>query len=68
MFTYTLTPEEIKAVNAYQNPWVQYQFVATTITSKEVGRTGIFEEYLSLIRCVPTETPTLTVTPTAPKP
>ena len=64
IFTYSLTSEEIKSVDAYQDPWVQYQLVATTADSKEVGRTGIFEEYLSLLRCVPTETPTPTVTPT----
>lgn len=68
VFTYSLLPSEIKAVDAYQDPWVQYQFVATTVASREVGRTGVFEEYLSLLRCVLTETPTPTITPTVLKP
>lgn len=67
-FTYSLVPEEIKAVDGFENPWVQYQLVATTATNKEVGRTGIFDEYLSLLRCVPTETPSPVVTPTLLKP
>lgn len=58
MFSYTLVPEEIKAVDAYENPWVQYQMVAVNASQKEVGRTGVFTKYLTLLRCVPTETPT----------
>ncbi len=58
IFTYTLTPEEIKSADAYENPWVQYQLVAVNVSGKEVGRTGVFTQYLTLLRCVPTETPT----------
>jgi hypothetical protein len=68
IFTYSLLPSEIKAVDGFENPWVQYQLVATTASSQEVGRTGIFDEYLTLLRCVPTETPSPTITPTVLKP
>lgn len=66
IFTHTLLPDEIKAVDNFENPWVQYQFVATSNSGAEVGRTGVFEEFLSLLRCVPTETPTATQTPLKP--
>jgi hypothetical protein len=66
IFTHVLVPDEIRAVSSYENPWVQYQLVATTIAGKEVGRTGIFAEYLSLLRCAPTPTPTITLTPLKP--
>ncbi len=67
-FTHVLLPEEMKGVDSYIDPWVQFQLVATTKANKEVGRTGIFDRQLSLLACVPTPTSTPTVTPTVLKP
>lgn len=65
-FTYELRPSEMKAVDSFTDPWVQFQFVATNKNSVEVGRTGIFDNQLALLTCLPTETPTPTVTPLKP--
>jgi hypothetical protein len=67
-FTHDLIPDEIKSIDFYHNPWVQYQFVAYDAQKDEMGRTGIFSEKLTLLDCVQTPTPTLTVTPTVLKP
>lgn len=67
-FTHELFPIEMKALDSYIDPWVQFQFVATDKKSKEVGRTGIFDEQLSLLTCVPTSTTTPSPTPTVLKP
>jgi hypothetical protein len=64
-FVHNLVPMEMKAVDLFENAWVQYQFVATDVNSKEVGRTDIFSERLTLSVCVTTSTPTVTITPTA---
>jgi len=50
-FTHTLVPEEMKALSSYENPWVQYQLVATSRAIREVGRTQIFDELLRLKSC-----------------
>ena len=67
-FSHALIPDEMKSVNLYQNAWVQYQFVAYNSKNKEIGRTGIFSERLTLLNCNPTPTPTLSPTPTVLKP
>lgn len=67
-FTHDLLPDEIKNVDFYHNAWVQFQFVAYTRDNKEIGRTGIFSERLTLLDCVPTPTPTLSPTPVILKP
>ncbi|MBI5945584.1 MAG: hypothetical protein HY864_14580 [Chloroflexi bacterium] len=67
-FTHDLLPDEIKSVDFYHNSWVQFQFVAYTRDNKEIGRTGIFSERLTLLDCVPIPTPTLSPTPVILKP
>lgn len=67
-FTHELLPSEMKAVDGFENAWVQYQFVATDSNSKQIGRTGIFDERLSLLNCAPTPTAASSATPTALKP
>jgi len=61
-FTHTLVPDEMKALASFENPWVQYQLVATDGNRKEVGRTQKFDEVLRLKSCdlltpAPTATP-----------
>ena len=63
-YTHDLTTLEMKAVNLFENAWVQYQLVARDSNSKEAGRTDIFSERLTLLECVPTPIPTASITPT----
>lgn len=63
-FSHDLIPSEMKAVDSFENAWVQYQFVATDTNSNKVGKTGIFDERLTLLECVPTPTTTASITPT----
>jgi hypothetical protein len=67
-FVHDLTAEEMKGGLTFQNPWIQYQFVATQANTRELGRTDIFSERLTLLECRPTPTPTLSPTPTVLKP
>ena len=67
-FTYELTPDEMIGVDSFENPWVQYQFVATNADANEIGRTGIFSERLSLLECVPTPSPSPSPEPTVLRP
>lgn len=62
-YTHDLIPSEMKAVDSFENAWVQYQLVATDSNSKKVGKTDIFSERLTLLECVPTPTPTESITP-----
>lgn len=67
-FIHDLVPLEMKAVDGFENAWVQYQLVATDANSNQLGRTDIFDERLSLLNCVVTSTPssTATLTPFVP--
>ncbi len=67
-FVHDLLPLEMKAVDGFENAWVQYQLVATDSNSNQLGRTDIFDERLSLLNCVvtPTPSPTETSTPFVP--
>ena len=67
-FTHDLVPEELKGLASFQNAWVQYQFVANTSRSRELGRTAMFSEALTLLDCNPTPTLSPTPTPTVLKP
>lgn len=68
-FTHDLISEEMKGVDAFKNAWIQYQFVATNAKTREIGRTAIFSESLTLLDCEPpTPTPSLIPTPTLLKP
>ncbi len=60
VFTYELIPVEMKAVDSFENAWVEYQFVATDSNSLELGHTDIFSERVTLQNCVPTPAPTET--------
>jgi hypothetical protein len=62
-FAYTLVPDEMKGVNSFQNPWVQYQLVAADANGGQIGRTQIFDELLALKNCPLTPFPTATSTP-----
>lgn len=63
-FTHELTSSEMKAVDLFENAWVQYQIVSTDSNSKQVGKTEVFSERLTLLECVLTSTPTASITPT----
>jgi len=63
-FSHELIPMEMKAVNSFENAWVQYQLVATDTNSNPIGRTDVFSERLTLFECVPTATPAASITPT----
>lgn len=62
-YTHDLTTLEMKAVDSFENAWVQYQIVATNSDSEQVGKTDIFSERLTLLECV-TPTPPASITPT----
>lgn len=64
IYTHDLVASEMKAVKLFENAWVQYQLVATNAGSREVGRTDIFSERLTLLECVITPTPEPSITPT----
>jgi hypothetical protein len=63
-FSHDLIPSEMKAVDIFENAWVQYQLVATDANSNILGKTDIFSEKLTLLECVPTPVPTASITPT----
>jgi hypothetical protein len=67
-YFHDLIADEMKGVKSFENPWVQYQIVATDGDSNQVGRTDIFNERLTLLECVITPTPSPSVTPTVLKP
>jgi hypothetical protein len=64
-FAHDLVPSEMKAVDLFENAWVQYQLVVTDANSNQMGKTDVFSERLTLLECVPTPVPTESVTPTA---
>jgi hypothetical protein len=63
-FTHDLVASEMKAVDSFKNPWVQYQIVSTDSNAKQIGKTEVFSERLTLWECVLTPTPTASITPT----
>ncbi len=64
-FTHELAAAEIQGTEFFKDPWLEYQIVATTISRREIGRTDIYKEKLTLLTCEPTQTPTATLSPTA---
>ncbi len=63
-YVHDLYSDEIKNEAFYTTAWVEYQFVATTSSAVEVGRTAIYKERLVMLPCTTTPTPTLgTITP-----
>jgi len=65
-FTHELIPGDVKGLDLFKDAWVEYQLVATDSKTKELGRTGIFKESLTLLDCLPTATPSPTQTPLKP--
>jgi hypothetical protein len=63
-FSHELFPLEMKALDYFENAWVEYQLVSTDANSNELGRTDIFTERLTLSECVPTPTAIESITPT----
>jgi hypothetical protein len=61
-FVHDLLSDQMLEDAYFQTAWVQYQLVATTASGKEVGRTDIFKESITMLACVPTPVPT-TLTP-----
>lgn len=63
-FTHELLPLEMKSLDSFENAWVQYQIVSTDANSKQVGRSDIFSERLTLLECDPATFLTVSITPT----
>ena len=63
-YVHDLEADEMKAVDYFNDSWVQYQFVATDSKSREIGRTDIVTEGLSVLRCIPTPTASPIESPT----
>ena len=63
-FTHDLISSEMKAVDSFENAWVQYQIVSTDSKSNQLGKTEVFSERLTLLECEPTPTPAASITPT----
>lgn len=51
-FSYMLQANEIEGHNHYRISWVRFQLVATNEAGKEIGRTMIFTEPVSLSPCM----------------
>lgn len=58
-YVHDLRSDEMLEDAYFQTSWVEYQLVAATTTGKEVGRTGIFKEKVTMLACapMPTQTP-----------
>lgn len=59
-FVHELFSDEMKGDALFINPWVEYQLVAVTANAREIGRTEIFKETLSMLACTSTPTPLAT--------
>lgn len=60
-FVHEVFSDEMKGVALFRNPWVEYQFVAVDANAREVGRTEIVKENLSMLdECDTTPTPAAT--------
>lgn len=59
-FVHELISDEMKGDALYRSPWVEYQLVAVNDKAREVGRTEIFKERLTMLECLPTPTPLAT--------
>ena len=65
-YVHDLVATEMKGLDYFENAWVQYQFVATDSNSREIGRTDIFSERLTLLECEAASAPTPTATALKP--
>jgi hypothetical protein len=66
VFTHELLPLEMRSLDSFENAWVQYQIVSTDANSKQVGRSDIFSDRLTLLECDPALALTASITPTPP--
>jgi hypothetical protein len=68
IYSYELLAQVMKGYGSFDDPWIQYQLAARDINNKEVGRTQVFDELISLVttavECTPTPTSTSTETAT----
>jgi len=62
-FNHDLTSIEMIGDTSFTNPWVEYQLVTTDSNTREIGRTDIFSERLSLLECNVTPTAEIIATP-----
>jgi hypothetical protein len=61
-YEYVLSASDMKAVDSFENAWVEYQIVSTDANIMQVGKTDIFSERLALLNCVPSPTPVASMT------
>lgn len=59
-FVHELFSDEMSGDTLFRNPWVEYQLVAVTANAREIGRTAIFKENLSMLECDQTPIPLAT--------
>jgi hypothetical protein len=52
-YIHELVSDQVLDEQFFQTAWVEYQLVATTAAAKEVGRTDIFKERLTMTPCAP---------------
>ena len=63
IYTHDLITQEMKAVDYFENAWVQYQIVSRDSNST-VGKSPVFAERITLLECVPPPpVPTTSLTP-----
>jgi hypothetical protein len=55
-FLFDLSSDKIFEEQYFTTAWVQYQLVAITSSGKEVGRTEVFTENLTMLECTPAPT------------
>lgn len=59
-FVHELFSDDMKGDALFRNPWVEYQLIAVNLNAREIGRTAIFKENLSMLECSSTPTPLAT--------
>jgi hypothetical protein len=57
-YLFELSSNMIFEEQYFNTAWVQYQLVAITSSGKELGRTEVFKEKITMLECVPTATAT----------
>lgn len=57
-FIHDLSSNEIKDDAYFESSWIEYQIVSTDKNGREIGRTDIFKERLTMLECAPTPSPT----------
>jgi hypothetical protein len=52
-YIYDLSSDQIRDDAYFETSWIEYQVVSTTQSGRELGRTDIFKERLTMLECVP---------------